>query len=889
MLYSVAVQTITVERENIMLFRVGLVLCCSLFVSVPGAQAEEPVDLDIVNKIRYEGLKRSQVMDTLKHLSDVIGSRLTGSPGMMEANEWTRNQMADWGMENAVVEPWGEFGRGWTYSHVSVDMLEPRQTTLFAIPMAWTPGTDGPVEGDVMKVDISEEDDFKKYKGKLDGKILLMNKSRALPKNVNIASSDDLMRNQYSDNVFAPEEEGDRRKNRRKRHEFTNLLREFLAEENVLALVYISNFDYGIIAANDDSSYGVGDATLPPSVYMASNYYNQLYRLVSADKTVRLRIDIDAQFHEDDLQAYNTVAEIPGRGAKKSELVLLGGHLDSTHAGTGATDDASSCAVVMEVMRILKAIDARPLRTIRAVLWSGEEEGLLGSRGYVAKHFATRPETEDPEELKMPRYYRERLWPITPLPDHKKFSAYFNLDNGGGKILGIYAEDNAAAVPIFEAWMKPFNDLGAENVTLRHTGGTDHLAFDAVGLPGFQFVQSMRDYMTRTHHTNLDDVDYVQREELMQAAVVMASFVYHAAMRDEQFPRKPIPQEPPARDDEDDEDDTKVGHVVHISVDGLRGDFLEARVNDDPDKYPNFRRFLDEGATTFNARTDFAHTVTLPNHTAMLTARPVSQPKGAPNTVYHGYTENDDPGRSVTLHNKGNENVSYIPSTFDVAHDAGLSTALYASKTKFVIYEQSYNAKNGAPDVTGPDDGTDKIDHYVNEGEAEPTNDRFLEDMKKRKYNYTFLHDKRPDHGHEVVWGTVEWDDTVRAVDKFLGELFQLIETEPELKGDTTIIVTADHGGYDEDHGNSSDIRAYTIPVLVWGAGVAEGADLYELNPDTHADPGEGRPDFTTPVPPIRNGNTGNLALNLLGLDAIDGTEKYFKPLNVKSINNEEE
>lgn len=538
-----------------MLIRIGFGVCSLLFLSMTAARAEEPVDLDAINKIRYEGFKQSQVMDTLKYISDVIGSRLTGSPGMLAANEWTRDKMAEWGMENAALKPWGEFGRGWSYSRVSVDMLEPRQTTLFAIPMAWTPGTDGPVEGEVMKVSISEEDDFEKYEGKLDGKILLMDKERPLPRDVNIADSNAMMREQYSQSVIPREGRGDRRKRRRKERAFRPLLREFLAEENALGLIYISPFDYGVIASFDDSSYGKGQATLPPSVYMASNYYNQLYRLVSAKHTVRLRLEIEAEFHEEDLQAYNTVAEIPGRGSKKDELVLLGAHLDTTHAGTGATDDGSSCAVVMEVMRILKAIDARPRRTIRAVLWSGEEEGLLGSRGYVRNHFATRPVSEDPKELELPEYYRERLWPITPLPDHKKFSAYFNLDNGGGKILGVFAEDNAAAVPIFEAWLKPFHDLGAKEILMRHTSGTDHMAFDEVGLPGFQFLQNMRDYMTRTHHTNLDDVDHVRREELMQASVVMASFVYHAAMRDEQMPRKPMPKEPPERDDEEEEDD----------------------------------------------------------------------------------------------------------------------------------------------------------------------------------------------------------------------------------------------------------------------------------------------------------------------------------------------
>jgi hypothetical protein len=526
-----------------------------VLMAVVGVEAEEPVDLEMVNKIRYEGFHRSQVMETLEHLSDVIGTRVTGSPGMKAANEWTRDRMAGWGFENAAVEPWGEFGRGWSYSRVAVDMLEPRQTSLYAIPMAWTPGTDGPVEGEAMMVKISEEDDFEEYVGKLDGKILLMDKARPLPEDVALPEGNATMRERYTQDVIPEKWEGRGRKKARKRSKFRRELRKFLADENVLATVRISEFDHGVVEVDADESYGKGEATLPPTVFMASNHYNQLARLLDNDHAVRLRIDIDAEFYEDDLMAYNTVAEIPGRGSKRDELVLLGGHLDSPNGATGATDNAASCSVVMEAARILKAIGVRPRRTIRVALWSAEEQGLLGSRGYVAKHFATRPISEEPEELELPLHGGERLWPITPLPDHDKVSAYFNLDNGGGKILGIFAEDNAAAAPIFEAWLKPFNDLGATEVLMRHTSGTDHRAFDAVGLPAFQFIQDMRDYMSRTHHTNLDDIDYVRRENIMQDSVIMASFVYHAAMRDELMPRKPLPQKPPKWDEPEDEED----------------------------------------------------------------------------------------------------------------------------------------------------------------------------------------------------------------------------------------------------------------------------------------------------------------------------------------------
>jgi hypothetical protein len=531
-------------------------ICCVGLAASIGAGAEEPVDLDMINKIRYEGFHRSQVMDTLEHLSDVIGSRLTGSPGLAEANEWTREKLESWGLKNTAVEPWGEFGRGWSYSSVSVDMIEPRQTTLFAIPKAWTPGTDGPVEGEVVLVDISEEDDFEKYEGELAGKVLLMSGARELPDvEVTRDSKNAEMRDRYTDGVIPGERDNSWWRNSKKRADYRKKFREFLAEEGVAATVSISGFDYGIISAGSDRSFAKGESTLPPSVTMASNNYNQLVRLVSDDRTVRLRINIDARFHEDDLQAYNTVAEIPGRGPKRNELVLLGAHLDTWQTGTGATDDASGCSVVMEAVRILQAIDARPRRTIRVVLWTGEEQGLLGSRAYVANHFASRPESEDPDELALPAYYRKPLWPITPLRDHRKFSGYFNLDNGAGKILGIYAEDNSAVAPIFEAWLKPFHDVGATVVSSRHTRGTDHMAFDAVGLPAYQFIQDMRDYHTHTHHTTLDDVDHVNREDMIQASVIMASFVYHAAMRDEKMPRKPMPQEPVGWNDEEEEED----------------------------------------------------------------------------------------------------------------------------------------------------------------------------------------------------------------------------------------------------------------------------------------------------------------------------------------------
>jgi Zn-dependent M28 family amino/carboxypeptidase len=278
------------------------------------------------------------------------------------------------------------------------------------------------------------------------------------------------------------------------------------------------------------------------ALVLSAEHYNRISRLLDRKLDVEMEVDVKASFHDEDLNSYNVIAEIPGTD-KKGELVMLGAHLDSWHAGTGATDNAAGSAVVMEAIRILKALDVKPKRTIRVGLWTGEEQGLLGSRAYVAEHFASRPEPNDPEERELPAFMRRSGGPISLKPEHERFSVYFNLDNGTGKIRGIYTQQNAGAAPIFEAWLAPFRDLGATTVTNRNTGGTDHQSFDAVGLPGFQFIQDQADYQTRTHHTNLDVYDRLQREDMMQASVIMAAFAYHAAMRDGRFPRKAMPRD----------------------------------------------------------------------------------------------------------------------------------------------------------------------------------------------------------------------------------------------------------------------------------------------------------------------------------------------------------
>ena len=283
-----------------------------------------------------------------------------------------------------------------------------------------------------------------------------------------------------------------------------------------------------------------------PSLSMESEHFGRIARLLDRDVPVELELDVKATFIDEDQMQWNTIAEIPGTD-KKDEVVMVGAHLDSWHAGTGATDNGAGSVVAMEVMRILKALNVKPRRTIRIGLWSGEEEGLYGSRAYVDQHFASRPPMTQ-EEKDKPWYLQKEKWPLTVKPEHAKLAAYFNLDNGTGKIRGIYAENNAAVVPIFEAWLAPFRDLGATTVTMNTTGGTDHESFDGVGLPGFQFIQDEIEYDTRTHHTNMDLYERLVKKDLEQAAAIMASFAYDAAMRDAMLPRKPMPREPAAKD-----------------------------------------------------------------------------------------------------------------------------------------------------------------------------------------------------------------------------------------------------------------------------------------------------------------------------------------------------
>jgi hypothetical protein len=429
-------------------------------------------------------------------------------------------------------------------------MVSPAVVPLIALPKAWTPGTDGPRRGAVVRFKLDSDADLQRAKGRLAGQVLLLDDARELkdPDKPLFTRYADVELRQLAE--FGPGDDGRRPRRPRdreaalRRARFQRVLREFLAAEKVLATVEPSARDGALVRVAGGGSRQPDENPGVTALVMAAEHYNRLVRLVERGTPVELEVEVRARFLDDDLMAANTVAEIPGTD-RRGEVVMLGAHLDSWHGGTGATDNAAGAAVVMEAARILSALEVRPRRTIRVALWSGEEQGLLGARAYVREHFASRPEPSDPEERTLPSYLRRVTGPLTLRPGHARLSAYFNVDNGTGRIRGIYTQQNPAAVPIFEAWLRPFADLGATTVSNRNTGSTDHVPFDAVGLPGFQFIQDDADYSTRTHHTNLDVYDRAQRDDLVQAATVLASFVYHAATRDERFPRKPLPRESP--------------------------------------------------------------------------------------------------------------------------------------------------------------------------------------------------------------------------------------------------------------------------------------------------------------------------------------------------------
>ena len=504
--------------------------------------AAEPVDLDAVNTIRDEGLHRSRVMDLAWQLTEGIGPRLTASPAMLEAAEWSRDTLASWGLD-ARLESF-DYGAGWSFSRSEVRMVAPDEVPLAAIPQAWTPGTAGPVRGRAVRADLENEEDLEKWRGKLAGAIVLLDDV------AEVDTAEETFK-RYDDDELAgleemqiPEERdrGAWRERRIKQWRFWPTLTAFLEQEGVVALVDASSRAHGVVRVWGGGGYGrAGRPDGVPHVTMTVEQYNRILRLLDHGVDVELELDVETTFHRESTTTPNVIADLRGTDLA-DEIVLVGAHLDSWHAGTGATDNGGNCAVVMEAVRILKDSGLRPRRTIRVALWTGEEQGLLGSRDYVSRHVASRPETTDPEQLELPSGMREPTWPITPLAEHGKISAYYNLDYGAGRIRGIFAQENVAAAPIFSAWLGAVRDLGATTVSPKSVGGTDHLSFDRVGVPAFQFIQDSMDYMTRTHHTHIDTYDHLVRDDLVQSATVLATFLWHTANRDEMLPRKPMPR-----------------------------------------------------------------------------------------------------------------------------------------------------------------------------------------------------------------------------------------------------------------------------------------------------------------------------------------------------------
>lgn len=501
--------------------------------------AEEHVDLSIVNRIRTAAFTESKVMDHMFFLTDVHGPRLTNSPGYRAAADWVVKQMGEYGVP-ARLEKWGPFGRGWAYSHFEAHLLEPQYAPLIGFPLAWTPGTDGMVIGEPMVALLRTQEDLDKFKGKLKGKIVLTSPIRELTMRT------DPLGKRFTDAELAqeaiapdpgaalfgrpiPTTPGQPQNDFRQMRAFRDKLSQFLHDEAPAMVVqqgYLG--DGGTVFASQGGSQEKAKAIPPPMVALTPEHYNRIMRLIDHKIPVKLQFNVQARMIDDTEDSANVIAEIEG-GKKKDEIVMLGAHLDSWHGGTGATDNAAGCAVMMEAMRILKSMNVKMDRTVRMGLWSGEEEGLFGSKAYVKERFA------DPEVMRV-------------TTEHGKIAGYFNYDNGTGKIRGIYLQGNDMVRPIFQAWMEPFKDLGMQTASIRNTGGTDHLSFDAVGIPGFQFIQEPMEYSTRTHHSNMDVYDHVSKGDLMQASAIIASFVYNTAMRDEMLPRKPLPKPQPRRD-----------------------------------------------------------------------------------------------------------------------------------------------------------------------------------------------------------------------------------------------------------------------------------------------------------------------------------------------------
>lgn len=577
----------------------GLLICIVGVTLRPtsGQSPSEAVDIDVLNKIKAEGLERSQVMDTISYLTDVHGPRLTGSPYAKVAAEWTLGRLGEWGMENSHLEPWGPFGRGWTLENCLVNLVEPTYSPIIANVKAWSPSTTRSVRSVPIYMDVEKPEDLEKYRGKLGRAIVLISPPRNLEALFEAPAQrktdEDLLRlanagppsarrggrsRRTSPTPVAPPQtpaptpeagsEGDKKeaepapapapRDPRAAMRLQADKWEMAYNEGAAVILEPGRGDGGNVfvasvtmprISDDQGAQGNPNSRGPrpwateatniiPQAVLAAEHYNRLVRMIEKGVEPTVEVDIVTRYYEDDLNTFNIIAEIPGTDLK-DEIVMLGGHFDSWQAGTGATDNAVGCGVAMEAIRILKTIGVQPRRTIRLALWTGEEQGLLGSRAYVKEHFGE--VTYETEEEGDGQQSGGRPKPTYVLkPEQEKVSAYYNLDNGTGKIRGIYLQGNESLRSVFRPWLEPFEEMGASTITVGNTGGTDHQSFDAIGIPGFQFIQDQVEYDTRTHHSSMDVFERIQEEDVKQASIIMASFVYHTAMRDEMLARKPL-------------------------------------------------------------------------------------------------------------------------------------------------------------------------------------------------------------------------------------------------------------------------------------------------------------------------------------------------------------
>lgn len=518
----------------------GGALALGLIAAPLGAQDERAIA-----RIVDEGMNRSQIQTTAHELLDGIGQRLTNSPNMRKAEDWAVREFEDLGLDNVRKEGF-KFGRGWEMIDSEVRMTAPRPLELTATPVAWTPGTNGPIEAEIVVAPMNDEEHFDAYRGKLAGKIVLISKPGTGDEPTTAAfrrldSAAIAERDEYD----LPDYDPDAINRRVDRQDYALKRDAFLASEGALAVVTMSYRD-GKLLHGSGYTFQTGRTPTLPTIEMAAEDYRRLARLAKTGPAPVISIDSKVRFVDDDPMAYNIIAEIPGSDPDAG-YVMAGAHFDSWATADGAVDNGAGSVTVIEAARILKAIGARPKRTIRFVLWNGEEQGLLGSLAYIRQHLVSRA-GEDELDPGIAYYKWSDLWPIEPKDGYDDMKAYFNMDNGSGKLRGIHAEGNAAAEALLKKWLAPFSSMGADSVVGGSTGGTDHVFMQRIGLPAFQFIQDPLDYSARLHHTNIDTFDHLRPDDLRQAAVVMAGVLLQAANDDKTLPREALPQQPTATD-----------------------------------------------------------------------------------------------------------------------------------------------------------------------------------------------------------------------------------------------------------------------------------------------------------------------------------------------------